>query len=422
MRKTGVILAALGALLFFALIAFMFWGPMASTFRPPERQGQAMLVLHEQQPRLWVLLKQEEQRQVSYGFGSRSTGGFRNDTFFHFELQAHDVRSTAPVWKARLLTLGDREASGSTPSRVIGSSAEGRLLGQEGDTVWLLLDGQPVAVAAADGKVKATAAMLQEKNAALKGMLPTSSSLYAFDAGLVITAADAQRYRVQGATLAAQPYQPPPPPPPPPPSRWQSTRPPFGGPVVRLIRLGGDWIGLYTDREAADAAHDELGMRFNEPFTILNEGALARRTFRRAVTAPSKRYRDDKHDVLTAMTPIPGRPAYLRGQFFHVPGTEQPLAMTEPTGVLVQHQTRIDADGRVAITRIDTELQALWTATLPMTELGSRWISPKQLLLLGTEQTTKDGVRTREEQLVALDLADGKTRSWNLQKAQAAAP
>jgi len=422
MKKAGVILGALGALLFTALIAFTFWGPMRSTLRPPERAGQAMLVLHEQQPRLWVLLKQEEQRQVSYGGGTRSAGGFRSDTFFHFDLQAHDVRSAAPVWTKRLLTLGDSQASGSRPSRVIGSSAGGRMLGQEGDTVWLLLDGEPVAVAAADGTVKATAATLQEKNAALKGMLPATPDLYAFDAGLVITAADAQRYRVQGATLAAQPYQPPPPPPRAPPSRWQSMRPPFGGPVVRLTRLGGAWIGLYTDREAADAVNDELGMRFNEPFTILDEGALARRTFRRAVTAPSKRYHDDKHDVLTAMTPIAGTPAYLRGQFFHVPGTEQPLAMAEPAGVLVQHQTRIDAEGRVALTRIDTGLRALWTATLPMTELESRWISPKQVLLLGTEQTMKDGVRTREEQLVALDLADGKLRSWNLQKGQAAAP
>jgi hypothetical protein len=29
-------------------------------------------------------------------------------------------------------------------------------------------------------------------------------------------------------------------------------------------------------------------------------------------------------------------------------------------------------------------------------------------------------MRSREEQLVALDLADGRRQSWNLQKAQAA--
>ena len=421
MKKAGGIFAGLGGLLLVALTAFVFLGPMRSTFRPPERQGQAMLVLHQGQPRLWILLKQEEQRQVSHGFGSRSTGGFRNDTFFHFEVQAHDVKTTQPAWKARLLTLGDPEAQGSAPSRVIGSSSGGRLLGQEGDTVWLLLDGEPVAVAAADGKVIATAATLQEKNAALKGMLPATADLYAFDAGLVITAADAQRYRVQGATLAAQPYQPPPPPKPAPATHWISMRP-MGEPVVRLARLGDTWIGLYTDRESADAVNDQFGMRFNEPFTIVNEGALARRTFRRAVVGKTRQFPEDRYDRLVELTPVAAAPAYLRGRFFHVPGTEQPLAMTEPSGVLVQHQTRIDAEGRVAITRIDSELKALWSTTLPMTELSSRWISPKQLLLLGTEQTMKDGVRTREEQLVALDLADGKLRSWNLQKGQAATP
>lgn len=421
MKRRGSILAGLATLLVAGLIAFVFWGPTRSSFLPPERQGQAMLVLHEGQPRLWILLKQEEQRQVSYGFGSRSTGGFRTDTFHHFTLQAHDVRSAEPAWRARLLTLGDPEARGSSPSRVIGSSAVGRLLGQEGDTVWLLLDGGPVAVAAADGKIMANAATLQERNAALKGMLPASADLYAFDAGLVITAADAQRWRVQGASLSAQPYPPPPAPPPGPASRWNSSRP-LGEPLVRLARLGDSWLGLYSDREAAEAVDDSFGTRFNEPFTILDEGRLARRSLRRAATGKTREFTEGRHDRLTAMTPVEGSPAYLRGRFFHLPGTERPLAMSEPAGLLVQHQTRIDADGRVAITRLDSEPKALWTATLPLTELSSRWIAPKQLLLLGSEQSTRDGVRTRDEQLVALDLADGKLRSWNLQKEQAAAP
>src|SRR6185295_8122328 len=353
MRKSGIFLGLGGLLLLFGGIVVLFYGPMRSDFRPPERLGPAILVLHEEKPRLWVLLKQEKQRQASYGFGSRSTGGWRSDTFYHFDLQAHDVKSTAPVWKARVLTRGDFGASGST-SRVIGSSADGRLLGQEGDTVWLLIDGKPVAVSAADGKVKATAATLQEKNAALKGMLPASADLYAFDAGLVITAADAQRWRVQGATLAAQAYQPPPPPKPPAPTRWVSSRP-IGEPVVRLARIGDAWIGLYTDREAADALNDEFGRRFNEPFTVFNEGPLARRTFRRAGIGKTREFPEGRHHRLTELKPVDGSAGYLRGRFFHLPGTEQPLAMTEPVGALVQHQTRIDADGRVAITRVDTE-------------------------------------------------------------------
>ncbi len=410
-----------GVVLFIGAIAFLFLGPMQSTFRPPDRQGPAILVLHDGKPKLWILLKQEEQRQVAYGFGIHSTGGFRSDTFFHFEVQAHDVRSAQPAWKRRLLTLGDSQASGSSPSRVIGSGAGGRLLGQEGDTAWLLIDHQPVAVSAADGSVKANAAALQERNPVLKGMLPASADLYGFDGGLVLTAADAQRYRVRGANFRAEPYQPAPTPAPTPPKRFVHTRP-WGEPVVRQTRIAGTWLGLYSEREAAEAGNDAFGTHYDEPFTISDEGPLARRSFRRATIGKTREFPEGRHDRLLDLRPVAASPAFLRGRFFHTPGTEEALPMVEPAGVLVQHQTRIDAEGRVAITRIDSELQAVWTATLPITELSSRWISPKQLLLLGTEQTFKDGVRSREEQLVALDLADGKLRSWNLQKEQATAP
>ncbi len=419
MKKAGAILAAVGVVFFVGLIAFVFLGPMRSTFGPPERQGQAMLVLHQGQPRLWILLKQEEQRQVTVGGGRRSSFGFRNDTFFHFELQAHDVHSAQPAWKARVLTLGDTEAHGSAPSRVIGSSAGGRLLGQEGDTVWLLVDSQPIAVSAADGSLKADAQALQQRNPALKGLLPASSDLYGFDDGLVLMAADAQRYRVRGAGLAAEPHQPPPAAPAPTATRFVHTRP-FGEPVVRQTLLAGRWLGLYTDREAVDAGNDSFGTRYAEPFTIVDDGPLVRRIFRRATIGKTRQFPEGRHDRLLEVVAVADSPAFLRGRFFHTPGTEQALAVKEPAGVLVQHQTRIDAEGRVAITRIDSELMPVWTAALPMTELGSRWISPNQLLLLGTEQTTKDGVRSREEQLVALDLADGKVRSWNLQKGKAA--
>jgi hypothetical protein len=417
-NKTAIALAGI-ALLLVAGIVFMLFGPMTSTFQPPERQGQAMLVMHEGKPKLWLLLKQEESRQVSYGGGGRSIGGFRNDSFFHFDLQAHDVRTTQPAWKLRLLTLGDPAAGGSNPSRVIGSSAGARLLGQEGDTVWALVDHRPMALSAADGSVKADAAALQQRNPALKGMLPSSSDLYAFEAGLVITAADAQRWRVQGGGFSATPYQPPAPPKAPPPTHWIST-PPIGEPMVRQARIDGTWLGLYTEREAADAGNDEFGRRYNQPFIVVNDGPLARRSFWRARIGKTREFPEGRHDRLFDVTPVSGSPAFLRGRFFHVPGSLQALAMSDPSGLLVQHQTRIDSEGRVAISRIDSELKTLWTAALPMTELSSRWISPTQLLLLGTEQTLRDGVRSREEQLVALDLADGKLRSWNLQKAQAA--
>ena len=140
---------------------------------------------------------------------------------------------------------------------------------------------------------------------------------------------------------------------------------PIGEPVVRQTTIAGRWLGLYTDREAVDAGNDEFGTRYGEPFTIFNEGPLARRTFRRATLGKTREFSEGRHDRLLGVAAVAGSPAYLRGRFFHTPGTEKALPMREPAGVLVQHQTRIDAEGRVAITRIDSELQALWTQRCP---------------------------------------------------------
>jgi hypothetical protein len=49
-------------------------------------------------PRLWVLTKQEERQQVSVGGSRRSTGGTRNDTLFHFDIQAFDPETARALW------------------------------------------------------------------------------------------------------------------------------------------------------------------------------------------------------------------------------------------------------------------------------------------------------------------------------------
>lgn len=46
---------------------------------------------------------------------------------------AGDPATARPLWSRRVLTLGDAEAVGPGPSRVIGSSADGHLPGQDGE-------------------------------------------------------------------------------------------------------------------------------------------------------------------------------------------------------------------------------------------------------------------------------------------------
>src|SRR5690349_7776286 len=110
-------------------------GCSRSSLEPPEMQGPAAMVESGGAPRLWLLTKQEEQRMISVGGGRRTAGSWPTDTFFHFAVEAIDPVTTKTAWKQRIVTFGDPKASGPNPSRIIGSSESGQLLGQDCDIV-----------------------------------------------------------------------------------------------------------------------------------------------------------------------------------------------------------------------------------------------------------------------------------------------
>ncbi|MEO7725358.1 MAG: hypothetical protein ABIU29_11855 [Chthoniobacterales bacterium] len=83
--------------------------------------------------------------------------------------------------------------------------------------------------------------------------------------------------------------------------------------------------------------------------------------------------------------------------------------------MVVVHRTRLDEEGRIAFTRLDDNLKAQWTATLPFHDLHNHFQSPGHLFLYGVVQGTVKGVTGWTEHLVALDLSNGKTQGWNLQ-------
>lgn len=398
--------------------------------KPVESQGPPAMVDDGGKPRLWILTKQEEVRQVSVGGGNRSSPNWRTDTFFHFGVQAFDPLAAKPLWQKRLLTFGDPDAKGATPSRVIGSAVDARLLGQDGNIVWLLIGETPFGVDVAEGRVVADADTLQQTNPELAGLLPSEAKYYGFDQGLVLMAADARMFVVRGPDQKAVPYTPPPPTTAPE-GRLQAngtrelvpTRP-FGENPSRQVTLGGHWLGLYSEKEAADAGKDDWGRNLRYPYSVLDEGRLARRTFWRAQIITTQHF-DDRFERLSELTPIPGAPTFLKGRFKTDPKTGEPLLLSDPEGVLVWHSTRIDDSGRLAMTRLDADLKPVWKAELPLSETDSvrqvaTWLVSGRLVVVGELQATSDGVRGRTQQAVTIDLKTGALQIMDLRGENAA--
>lgn len=401
-------------------------GCSSSHFETPEMQGPAAMVDDGGQPRLWVLSKQEEERQVGVGGGGlRSTMRWRTDTFYHFDVQAYDPLATKPLWKKRLLTIGDPDAKGFEPSRVIGSDVHARLLGQDGDLVWLLIGEAPFAVSAADGSIVLDGAALQQINPTLNGLLPSEAKHYGFDRGLVLMAADARQFVIRGPAHEAVAYTPPAPPAEPQ-GRLKSngTReivplmPPFGDVPARQVMLQGKWLGLYTEKEAADAGNDEWGQNLAYPYSVLNEGRLSRRSFWRAKIVTAQRF-DDKFERLEDLTPVAGGPTYLNGRFAKDPQTGEARVLEDPAGVLVWHSTRIDDAGRLALTRLDADLKLVWNTELPLSETQTfspfaTWPLPGHLVVMGEQQYEDAGVTRRDPYLVSIDLKTGAMQASKL--------
>lgn len=394
-------------------VVLLISGCSHSTFRPPEREGPPGLVQQESGPGLWLMLKQEEQRSRHIG-GSRMIGKWVTEIYYHFDLQAHDPATTERRWKKRLLTVKD-DAGGHT--------AQARIFGQQGDMVWLFLNDGPVAVSSKDGSKLADRSTIEQRNPSLRDLIPKDLDFYAYDDGLVIIAADARRFRIRGSDCTAEPYTAP--------NdeyfrnvQFMATR--WNGGygtrdfLVRQMMLSGRWVGFFNEKEAEDAGNDGFGDRIatgepgSNPDSVYYETSQARRTFWSARIGKTKEFSEGTHDRLFEVTRIPDAPEFLEAGLLVQQGTRRPLRLQDPSGFLVLHRTRLGEEGRLALSRLDENFKTVWTATLPFHDLRNRYESPGHLLLFGIVQQTEKGVTGTSEHLVALNLADGETRSWNV--------
>ena len=374
------------------------------SLEPPQRAGPPALVAqNDADPQLWVVTVQEERESVGGG-----RHGMRTETRYHIDLRSFDSRTARPLWTRRLLTREEDDG---------GRSATGRILGQEGATVWLFVADQPVAVAAADGAVRAGRGLLEEKNVPLRGVLPEKLEFYAFDAGLVVTAADARRYRISASDWQAREYRPQ--------SdhhfraiSFQATQ--WNGGyrtgdfLTRHGMLGDRWLGIYSDAEATDAGADGFGDRYKSSANVHTESGPVRRSLRSARIGRTKVFSEGSHPRLFDVVAVPGTGDFLGGGFLVAAGTKLPLELADPPGVLVVHQTRVDAHGRLAMTRLGADLQPAWNAALPYAELRNRWQLGDRLVLFGSFPDPESASFRHHEAIVVVGLGDGVVRGWNL--------
>jgi hypothetical protein len=385
-----------------------------STFRAPDRLGPPALVMHDKQPHLWLLTQQEESRTRRIGGGSRTIGTLVTESIYHFALQSHDTRTAQREWKKDLLELKDKQG---------GHTARARIFGQEGNVVWIYLNDGPVALSAADGSKLADRGMIEQRNPSLSGLIPKEINYYTYDNGLVITSADSRRYKIHLPDYTAQSYQAA--------SEELFTNLSYmsttwnGGYatadfLTRQTQMNGRWLGFYTEREAADAGDDEFGRHISEPESVLRDYARARRGFWTARIGKTREFTEGAHDRLFDLTRIPGAPEFLEAGILKKQAAQTLLLMQDPGGLIVVHRTRIDAEGRLALTRLDEQLQPKWSTTLPFLELRNRFEFPDRLLLAGTVQITKNGATDWQDFIASIALADGRMQAWNVTLEKAA--
>lgn len=397
-----------------------------SEFEAALRNGPLLLVQSgDGSAALWLAVHQVEVRTRRIGGGRHSTGRWITERFRHLRLQAHDPASTRLLWSR---TLEVRPLDRDLPD------GELRLLGQQDDAVWLWLGDGPLVLAAADGARRADRAAIEAANPGLAGLLPRELRHWTWLDAPVVRVADGRLVRVDAATLAALDHavadaeafaranQ----------RTWMwhggHDTAEFG---VRHGLFDGAWIGLFSEAEAADAIEDPWGDHLFSSAEVADEGAAARRRFWKARIGRTRAFSEGSHPRLQALEPLAGERRWLQGRLLKAPaaaGTPawvrrgntwratpgEPARMSEPGGVLVLHRTRLDAPGRLALARLDADFAPLWETPLPIAELANRWSLAGSLLLYGHWDEAPPGRSDRREALVAVDLASGVWRGWEV--------
>jgi hypothetical protein len=279
-----------------------------------------------------------------------------------------------------------------------------RILGADGDTLWVLLKGELRAISLSNGRVVADVKALQSRNEALQGMLPSEERYFRFDeTGLHFKAADGREWWLDGKLSAHQGA---------PDGKRDLTQTSYYTPShaasfrARGLLIDKRWLGLLNEEEAKT---------FEKNGAIGGLDYESRRRLWSARTSDGTNFFGKylKYHDFKPLGPDFLAPGLLAE---HRPtGPERVLWYREPDSLLVLHRDRLGEMGKLRLSRVaGPDGRVVWQAQLPMSMLQCVMPGERSVALVGVEylpaadQRPRDPMHGASQMLVSIDLSSGR--------------
>ena len=168
---------------------------------------------------------------------------------------------------------------------------------------------------------------------------------------------------------------------------------------TNMDSMGSRWYGLYTAREL-----ENIYDHFQYQAIYAETG---RRQLFTSTIAPDK----NGDIIIDKEKVIPGPAYFLDGGFLINKETGMPVRLLGPSSFLVIHKNQIGADGKIQISRTNTEGRVLWTFDTGLKEWADWILTGKQIFIYGTNN--KELSSGEVNLLWCIDLATGKAGSYD---------
>jgi hypothetical protein len=303
-------------------------------FTVPRWDGDVLVTQSSDRPAIFLLATHWESASKRGSSKGNSTAKLHWDVFA-FEADTLDRRFVTRV---------------ATIRRGARSFGTAGILGAHQGVIWVLAD-RLVAIGETDGAILGDVASLEAKEPRLKGNIPTDPKRIVFDKGLVITTADARRWRVTGRDLSIveigdvnpEPEQT---------TKLSNDMPPNQGLKSRGIIVGGTWVGLGVQAEIE---------KFNT-VTVWDQDFREPRRYK-LWSAPAS---DRK-----AVKETPNSAEFLQGGLLtqEFTGEDRILGIAKPYRLLVLHQDRVDTRAKQLLTCVGLDGTNCWEANLSVSTI-----------------------------------------------------